>query len=295
MSIYDNEDEWKEFCLSKTRYMKMKYCRITKHKLDLENPTRFTQKIQWLKLNDSTALKSKCADKIAVHDYCKEKLGIDICVPIIGIYEKFEDIPWDTLPDKFVLKCNHGSGYNLIVKDKKKFLDPNKCFFERAKKKVANWMAEDYTYRWGCELHYHRIPHKIFIEEFMDVENSVPTDYKFHCFHGEVKSCYVINDRFTKQVHGNYYNMDWQPITDMERKDFPSDYSKLDEKPKHYDEMVKIAEKLSSEFKYVRVDLYEYNDKVYLGELTFYPASGLINFTKEGIDERLCPLLDLNK
>ena len=130
--------------------------------LDLDNPKTIQDKINWMKLYDSTPLKTRCADKIQVHEYCKEKIGEDLCIPILRVYNKVEDIKWDELPNQFVIKCNHGSGMNIIVKDKTKLNIPE------AEAKLRWFMKDDFAFHVGYEMHYHDIPHKIFVEEYKE-------------------------------------------------------------------------------------------------------------------------------
>ena len=251
--------------------------------LDLDNPKTIQDKINWLKIYDSTPLKTKCADKIQLHDYCKEKLGKDICVPIIAIYDKVDDIEWNKLPERFVIKCNHGSGMNIIVKDK------NTLNIDDAKRKLVQWMNTDFAFRVGYEMHYHDIPRKIFVEEYKEDEKQTKSlfDYKFWCFNGEPK-CYTINDGVG---HGDiiYYDMNDNLID-------PYNLAKPDmryKKPFLFDEMVKHSRKLSEDFKFVRVDFYEVNDRLYLGELTFTPGAGFFNYKKREYNDIFGDFLNL--
>lgn len=238
--------------------------------LDLDNPKTIQDKINWMKLYDSTPLKTKCADKIRVHDYCKEKLGVDLCIPILKIYDKVEDIKWDELPDRFVIKCNHGSGMNIIVKDKSKLNIPE------AETKLRRFMKDDFAFHVGYEMHYHDIPHKIFVEEYKEDENQKNSlyDYKFWCFNGEPKF-YTINDG---HGHGDiiYYDMD-DKIIDPYCLNKPGLRYK---KPVNFDKMVELSKKLSEDFKFVRVDFYEVGGQLYLGELTFTPGAGFFKYKK---------------
>jgi hypothetical protein len=238
--------------------------------LDLDNPKTIQDKINWMKLYDSTPLKTKCADKILVHDYCKEKLGVDLCIPILKIYDKVEDIKWDELPDRFVIKCNHGSGMNIIVKDKSKLNIPE------AETKLRRFMKDDFAFHVGYEMHYHDIPHKIFVEEYKEDENQKNSlyDYKFWCFNGEPKFM-TIGDG---NGHGTmkFYDMNFSKI-DIKRKDYKIMLTDPD-KPKNFDDMVKYSKILSKDFKLVRVDFYEISGKLYLGELTFTPGAGFFKY-----------------
>lgn len=240
--------------------------------IDLENPVTIQDKINWLKIYDSTPLKTKCADKIKVHDYCKEKLGKDICIPIIKIYNNTSEINWDELPNQFVIKCNHGSGMNIVVKDKSAL---NK---ETAVKKLNKWMNTDFAFQNGYEMHYHNIERKIFVEEYKENKGKKDlVDYKFSCFNGDPKIVQIMNDRFSGLLRINYYDTDFNPLY-YSRNDHPANYDIKDDIPKHYDLMLNYSKILAKDFKYVRIDFYEIDDEVYLGELTFTPGSGLFRY-----------------
>lgn len=254
--------------------------------LNLENPKTFTEKIQWLKLNDSTPLKTYCANKITLHEYCKYKLGKDLCIPLLGIYDNVDQIDFDILPNSFVIKCNHGCQMNIKVRDK------TTIDLELTKQKLTNWLEQSYnTNGGGCEFHYLKIPHKILVEEYKEntgVEDLV--DYKFYCFNGKPAFCQVISDRNTREKI-SHYDLDWNYKPEYERKDFAMNPNL--QKPTHYNEMIEYAKLLSNDFKFVRVDFYEIDDKVYLGELTFTPLSGFLKFKDKTVDEKLGKLLKL--
>jgi hypothetical protein len=234
--------------------------------LDLENPRTINEKTQWLKLYDSTPLKTKLADKYLVREWIKEKIGEEYLIPLLGVWDKFEDIDFTSLPTQFVLKCNHGCGYNIIVKDK------SKLNLEDAKQKIDKWMAEDYAFKGGFELHYSAIPHKIIAEKYLENAGGDLQDYKFLCFDGEPKYVWVDKDRYTEHKR-NLYDLDWNLILDKKintnYKTFPSC-----EKPKNYNKMLEFAKLLSKGFPVVRVDFYEYDGKLYFGEMTFTSSSG---------------------
>lgn len=251
---------------------------------NIDNPQTIQDKIQWLKLYDSTPLKTRCADKIKVHDYCKEKLGKDICIPILKIYNNTNEINWDELPQQFVIKCNHGSGMNIIVKDKKTMNKTDVI------EKLNKWMVTDFAFQNGCELHYHGIEHKIFVEKYEEdskQKNSL-FDYKFWCFNGEPKM-YTINSGFG---HGDilYYKMNHE-IMNPYCVEVNDSYVK----PKNFDLMVEYSKKLCQDFKFVRVDFYEINNEVYLGELTFTPGSGIIKYKNNKYDKIFGDMLDIHK
>lgn len=238
--------------------------------LNLDNPVTIQDKVNWLKLYDSMPLKTRCADKIQLHEYCKEKIGKDLCIPILRVYDKVDDVNWEELPNQFVIKCNHGSGMNIIVKDKTK-LD-----IADAKSKLTGFMKDDFAFHVGYEMHYHDIPHKIFVEEYKEDENQKESlfDYKFWCFNGEPRF-YTINDG---HGHGDivYYSMNDEVLDPYNLYNPNLAYRK----PENFDKMVEYAKRLSEDFKLVRVDFYEVDGVLYLGELTFTPGAGFFKYKK---------------
>lgn len=249
-------------------------CRGYGVNINLKNPKTIQDKINWMKLYDSTPLKTKCADKIQVHDYCKEKLGKDICIPLIGTYKSTSEINWEKLPEKFVIKCNHGSGMNIIVRNKK---TADKIAIYN---KINRWLKQDFSQSICLEMHYHNIPHRILIEEYKEdaAQKTSLMDYKVWCFNGTPKFIQTICDR-TAHKYSNHYDTNWNYI-EMYRSDLKSDKTKLCEKPKNLEKMLEYAEILSKDFKFVRVDFYEINGILYLGELTFTPGAGIIKYQK---------------
>lgn len=273
---------WEEYCLSQEPVLQRMFPTA-----NLKNPKTFTDKLQWLKIHDSTMLKAYCADKITLRNYCIDIVGKDLCIPILGVYDKPEHIEWDKLPEKFVIKCNHGSAMNIIIKNKKT-VDKQKI-----NKQLSTWMKCKYG-SLSCELFYNLIKPKIFIEEYKeDKSNGALTDYKFICFNGEVKYLQVINGRFTNSLYFNYYTPDFKPMTDVSWNAHPARYDLPDIKPENFDEMKLYARKLCKDFKCVRVDFYSINGKTYLSELTFIPASGRITYSNPKKDLEFGQMLKL--
>lgn len=250
------------YSIDTTKYIqKMKsFCKSQGIDIDLVNPKTIQDKLAWLNIYDTDPLKTKCADKILLHEYCKDVLGKDICVPIIKVYDSVTEINFNELPNRFVIKCNHGSGMNIMVKDK------SKISIKNIKDRLNMWMKDDFAFRNGFEAHYHDIKHKILVEEYMDDGHSTLFDYKFWCFDGK-PMMYTINDG---NGHGDimYYKMngdEWNLYKVPKHNEY--------QKPSNFEEMKMLAEKLSSNFKFVRVDFYEVEGNVYLGELTFTPGA----------------------
>ena len=222
-------------------------------------------KLNYLMVHESPDYKSKIADKILLHNYSIKKLGKDICVPIIKIYNDSEDINLNELPEKFVLKCNHGSGMNILCNNKSNF-DIN-----MAKIKLNRWKNINYGLI-HSEFQYININSKIFAEIFLK-ENI--EDYKVYCFHGIPK--FIRVQKKFKGMHekiNNYYDLNWK-LTDLETgiKGFNRNPDVVFERPKNLDLMLKYSKKLSEDFVFVRVDFYNINGKIYLGEMTFSPSN----------------------
>lgn len=267
-------------------FKKQEFIEWCKGRYNLDNPKTIQDKIQWLKLNDSTDLKTRCADKILLHNYCKEKLGKDICIPVIKVFNDF-CINLNELPKQFVLKCNHGSGMNIIVKDR------SLLNIDDAKNKLEKWLNRDFAFQNHFEYHYHNIPRKIFAEKYMNDGHNDLIDYKFICFNGKPTFCQVIDDRNGEKRHLNYYDMNWIPQMGLERLDFPANYSIKHDKPTNFDLMIEYAKILSKDFKLVRVDFYEINNEVYLGELTFTPGSGTFRYKNKEDEIAVGDMLNL--
>ena len=262
------------------------YDKLKRNNIDVENPKTIQDKINWLKIYDSTPLKGKCADKIAIHDYCKEILGKDICVPILKIYNNVDEIKLDELPDKFVLKCNHGYNMNIICKDKRKFN------LELAKNKLNTWLHTDFGYN-SYQPHYSFIKPRIFAEQYLSDKGQTNSliDYKFWCFNGEPKHMTVNSDN----GHGDilYYDMNYNRIS-LERKEYPVRKEVKFQKPVNFDKMVEYAKELSKNFIFVRVDFYEVNGQLYLGELTFTPGNGFFHYKNKEDDLKIGKILNLS-
>ncbi len=246
--------------------LKSWYKEKTGETLHLNNPKTFNEKIQWLKLYDSTPLKTRLADKYLVRDWVKEKVGEDHLVPLLGVWDKFDDIDFDKLPDKFVLKANHGSGWNIIVTDKSS-LDKVK-----AKEDMDKWLNKNYAFQPGLELHYMNIPPKVIAEQYIENADGL-IDYRFYCFNGKPEQVWVDIFSGTPNHLRNIFDMDWN-LLDVRCK-WPQAGKKLEKKPHCFDEMKDIAIKLSKDFAFVRVDFFEIDNHVYVGEMTFTPMKGI--------------------
>lgn len=275
-------NNWKDFCISQIPKMKARFRQMMGREPDLVNPKRFTDKLEWLKAYDSTFLKTYCADKILVRDYVKEKLGKDISIPLLGTYDKFDNIDFSKLPKDYVMKTNHGSHTNIIVRNGQ----INKV---NAKRQFNEWLSKDWSW-WGYEMHYVPIKRKILIEKYMDNGPEGLIDYKFWCFNGEPKFFTINGDNGHGGINHYDFNGNLLPYS---RKELPADKNKKWNMPNNLAEMKEYAAKLSEDFKFVRVDFYEINGKVYFGELTFIPGAAYIKYTDDKVDFELGNLLQL--
>lgn len=244
--------------------------------VNIDNPKTIQEKLAWLKVYDVIPLKTMCADKLLLPIYCKEKLGKNICVPVYTEYESANDIIFELLPNSFVLKCNHGSGMVIAVKDKNSI---NKYTFDEYRKRLNEWKNYDFSER-AAEYHYKDIVPKIFAEKFL-CENLI--DYKICCFNGEPKILEICFDRDLEKhtVTYNFYDEYLNPLYISELStpaNYDVDINLI--KPKQFELMMEYAKKLSKDFKFVRVDFYEVDNKVYLGELTFTPAAGHLQYNE---------------
>ena len=238
------------------------YYQATGMYLNLDSPQTFNEKIQWLKLYDSTPLKTRLADKYLVRDWVAEKIGSQYLIPLLGAWDKFDDIDFDSLPNRFVLKANHGCGWNIIVTDKSN-LD-----IKGANSKLDIWMGKKFGVR-GLELHYFNITPKIIAEQFLDGGDDLK-DYKFLCFGGEVKYVWVDSSRYTDHRR-DVFDLRWnhQPFTIK----FPNADS-TPPRPNNLEKMIELARILCQGFAHVRVDFYDVNNVIYFGEMTFTSGNG---------------------
>ena len=259
---------------------------VLKKKIDLDNPQTFNEKIQWLKIHELpyNPLVIQGADKYAVRKYIQNKGLGNTLVPLIGAWEKAEDIEWEKLPDKFVLKCNHGCAYNILCADKSKF--------DRAAavKQLNKWMKEDFG-AYNIELHYSKIkPHMITCEEYL---GEMIIDYKFFCFNGEPKYIYVSSDLVhDRQAHIGFFYLDGKKMP-LIRDDYaPMDINEL---PPFFDSMKNDATILCQDFSFVRVDFFLANNTYYFAELTFTPSAGMMPFNPHRYDLEWGQELDISR
>lgn len=252
------------------KYLSVIFKRRLGYQMDWKNPVSFNQKLQWMKLYDRNPLYSQYADKIAVRDFVAETIGERYLIPALGIYEKADEIDFNSLPDRFVLKCNHGAKYNIICKDKEKF------DAEAAKKQLNIWLKDKY-WRKKREYHYKAIKPMIICEQYIeDSQTGTLNDYKVFMIHGEPYMIQVDMDRFYEHTR-NIYDVNWN-LLDVEIS-FPKGKADAVKRPTNLDEMLECARKLSKNFAEVRVDFYVINSQLYFGEMTFFSGAGFSKYS----------------
>ena len=259
-------------------YLKLLYRLKLGRKLDLKNPKRFTEKLQWLKLYDRMPNYPKLVDKAEVKDYVAGIIGDEYIIPTLGVWNHPEDIDWDNLPDRFILKTTHGGGGSgVVICNDKSQLDK-----KTAIDKLNRSMKQD-IYATLREWPYKDISHRVIAEQLLDKDSQyddIP-DYKFYCFNGIPKIVLIATNRFTDHYF-NYYDMEFNKlnITSSAGRNAAIEFSK----PSQFEKMKEIASKLSHDFAHIRVDLYYSNNKIYFGELTFYDSSGFDNLSSDSVD-----------
>lgn len=278
------------FCLSDKQYLKALFMYRFGCPLDLKNPTTFCEKLQWLKLYDRRPVYSKMVDKYEVKKYVADKIGEEYIIPTLGVWNTPDDIDWNSLPDRFVLKTTHGGGGNgiIICKDKK-LLDKDATI-----KQLHDSLNAD-LYKLFRESAYKNVRKRIIAEKYMVPEDNTHVgllDYKFFCFNGKVKFFKVDFGRFIEH-HANYYSMDCE-LLEFGEKGMEPDPNADIHFPENLQEMIELAEYLSNDLPFIRVDLYNINGKIYFGELTFYPAAGFGKFIPEEWNEKIGSLIKLN-
>lgn len=274
-------------------YLQLLYRFKMGHRLDLNHPKTFTEKIQWLKLYNRRPEYTLMVDKYAVKKYVADIIGEKYIIPTLGVWDKPEDIDWDALPNEFVLKTTHGGGSGgvVICKDKKTF-DRNKAILT-----LRDSMNSD-IYRSLREWPYKDVKKRVLAEKYMAPKDMVNnpiydlSDYKFFCFNGEPKYCQVIRDRHSKESI-DFYDMNWRHQEFVGLNPKASNGINPVPRPLLLDDMICICHKLSENMKFVRIDMYVIDNRTYFGEITFYPASGIGLFNPDKWNTELGNLISL--
>ena len=255
-------------CYSDETFLKKLFKLRMNKELNLDNPLTFCEKLQWLKLYNRKPEYTQMVDKYEAKKYVANIIGGEYIIPTIGVWDRVEDIDWKELPNQFVLKCTHDSGGLVICKDKST-LD-----IKKAVKKLKKSMKRDYFYD-NREWPYKNVKHRIIAEQYLEDEgHSDLPDYKFFCFNGEPKCCQVIRDRRSIETI-DFYDMEWKHMPLLGLHPTAENGKLTVERPMHLNKMKAICQKLSKNHSFSRIDLYVINDKIYFGEITFFPASGM--------------------
>ena len=272
--------------LSDEKYLKIIYKSFFNKKLDLNDPKTFNEKLQWLKLYDRKDIYTKMVDKYEAKEYISSIIGKEYVIPTLGIYDSFDEIDFSKLPNQFTIKCTHDSGSVIVCKDKKSFS------LTIARKKIEKCLKKNYYYT-NREWPYKNIKPRIIIEKYLENNNKLPLcDYKFFCFQGSPKYMYIstgLENHATASM--SFFDMDYNAVT-LKR----ADYKALDNvppRPKNYEKMKKFAKVLSKNLPHLRVDFYEIDGQLFVGELTFTTNGGFIPFEEEKWDIKLGDLIKL--
>ncbi len=286
---------YRDNLIPKSIHISRKYKKNFGKRPNLTNPKTLNEKIQWLKLNDKSPLHTQCADKYAVRDYVASTIGNEYLVPLYFHTKNPKEIIPEKLPNRpFIIKTNHDSGGGIIVKEK------SSINWQDVQEKLAVRLKCNY-YKLSKEWQYKNIVPRIIVEDLLqDKKGNIPSDFKFHCFNGKVQMIQVDLGRGTLSHYRNWYSSDWKRepykwsspkgggiYTDPSEEDVP--------KPKAFEKMIRLSEKLAKKFDYVRVDLYDVDDKIYFGELTFHHDGGFQPIIPEKWDEILGQRLTLTK
>lgn len=263
-------------------YLTLLFINSFGYKPDFDNPVTFNEKLQWLKLNDRKDIYTTMVDKYEVKKYVADIIGEEYIIPTLGVYNNFDDIDFSKLPNQFVIKCTHDSGGLVICKNKKE-LD-----LKKSKEKIEKSLKNNYYYS-GREWPYKNVKPRLLIEKYMGKDLN---DYKIFCFNGEPKFTLVCSNRNGNFKNTDFYDNNWNLLS-FTRENHLNNPNGI-EKPKKLDEMLNIARNLSKNIPFVRVDLYDIDDDIYFGELTFYPSGGFEGFNPEEWDKKIGDMLDIS-
>lgn len=258
--------------ISQKCYIKRKYKKLFGNRINFDNPGTFSEKIQWLKLNDHNEKIVLYADKYAVREHVKNVIGEEYLIPLLGTWETVDEVDFTQLPNSFVLKPNNSSGRVFICDNK------DELNVEKVKKKIRPWEKSNLTKKTG-EWFYEKIPYKLVCEKLLPGEVN---DYKMYFADGKFICTQVISGRRSGDKIFHYYDENWE-LLDICRYKMKKPESPI-AKPDKYDEMINIATKLAEKFNFMRVDLYYIEGKIYFGELSFYPNNGFVRYETVEMD-----------
>ena len=272
-------------------YLSLRYRYATGKKIHWNNPKEFNEKLLWLMVHDHNPKYKVLVDKFEVKKYIAQLIGEEYVIPLLAVGERFEDIDFDSLPNQFVVKCNHDSGGIVICKDKSQF------DYEAAKNLINSHLDKEF-YRITREWPYRDIKRKVIVEKYMEDQNNESggelRDYKFYCFNGEPKFLYLsqgLTNHETAKI--NYVSLEWEK-EEFYREDYKQ-FDVLPGKPTNFEKMIDLAKVLSQGFPFVRVDIYEINQKIYFGEMTLYPGAGITEFFPDKWNAVLGDYIDITQ
>lgn len=274
--------------LSDKKYLEILFKLRAGYKPNIDNPRTFNEKLQWLKLYDHKDEYTQMVDKVEAKNYVASIVGSKYIIPTIAVFNHADEIDFNQLPQQFVMKCSHNSGGIVVCKDKDKL---NK---DKAIKKMGRGWEKDY-YKYNKEYPYKNVARRVLVEEFLsESDNQDLIDYKIHCFNGVPKLILVCKDRYAPSgLTEDFYDCEWNHLN-IRRPKHPNAKT-LTAKPINLEEMLQVAKKLSQNIPFIRVDLYNVNGKIYFGELTFFPASGMTAFIPNEWDLKIGEWLTLPK
>ena len=267
------------------QYIKMTYRLAFRRKLNLKDPKALTEKINWYKLNYRNPLMRQCADKYDVRSYVEKSIGQEYLNECLGLWNSVDEIPFEKLPNQFVLKPTNGSGDVVLCEDK------NRLDWEKAKKTLAQNSKKHFSSK-TREWAYYGLPYRIIGERYIkSSDQNQIKDYKIFCFYGEPKFLFVASERGTEHLKFDFFDLDWNwlPVTNAH------EHNPALPKPSRFPEMLDVARKLSEPFPHVRVDLYEEEGRIYFGELTFYHFGGFTRFEPDEWDFKLGEHFDIKR
>ncbi|MFD2131650.1 ATP-grasp fold amidoligase family protein [Pseudogracilibacillus auburnensis] len=269
-------------------YLKLLYWGETGKKLNLVNPQTYNEKLQWLKLYNRKPEYTKYVDKYAVRSYIAEIIGDEYLIPLIGVYNSIDEIDWNSLPEKFVLKCTHGSSANIICTNKKELN------IKDVKGKLNKWMKKNW-YWFGREWPYKQVRPRIICEKFIEQNDGDELrDYRFFCFNGEPKFITVdFSITNKKKTRRNLYDLEWNLMD--EEISYPKELGIKVKKPEKLCEMINLSKKLSANIPHLRVDFYYIKEKIIFGEMTFFHQSGMGQIRPTKFDNQIGEWLKLPK
>lgn len=274
-------------------YLKVRFLLLMGKKLNLKDPKTFSEKLQWLKLYNRRPEYTMMVDKYAVKEYVSSIIGKEYVIPTFGVWDRPEDIDWDTLPNSFVLKTTHGGGSNgvVICKDKSTFDKKNAIKLLKKNMKQSDWSI-------GMEWPYKDVPHRIIAEEYLDsasdmsIIQSCLADYKWYCFDGVPLYCQVIQGRSSDETI-DFFDKDWNHQDFIGLQPTANNALTAPGKPVELQRQIEIARVLSKNKPFSRIDLYEVKGKVFFGEITLFPFSGMGSFRPDDYNLKLGQMLKL--